>query len=553
MSEHDPSVYEADERLRKAVIYVRVSSLKQKSDGDGLRSQERVCRDYARYKGLRPIRVFSDAMTGSVAARPGMEEMLRFLRKHKRENMACVIDDISRLARDYITHMTLRAEIREAGGELLSPSIEFSDDPTAQFPEKLRALVVEEERINNAKRSASRMRARMQGGFWPLREPNGYAFEKGGRGVGGKVLVRVEPVASILAEALERFATGELGSQMEVKRFLDRHPAFPKNRHGEVHKQKIKKLLSNPLYAGYICYPEWDIPLTKAHHEPLISLATHEKVLERLSGRSISIPVRQTINPAFPLRGFICCADCSVPYKASFSRGRSNTYGYYVCQTKSCDSYGRSVRKEKLEKEFDDLLQTVRPDETLVRIASRLFKSVWEKNIKDFHARRRAALDAAKAVEKKIEGLVDRILESSQPRMIAVYEKEMDRLEKQRVRTLDDAERFARENGGAEPNFETAYRTAIAFLSNPCIYWRSGRINEQRAVLKLTFADRLQYCRKTGYRTAPISLPFRVLSQLQNVESSLVPRAGLEPALCCQKRILSPPRLPIPPPGQAGN
>jgi hypothetical protein len=30
---------------------------------------------------------------------------------------------------------------------------------------------------------------------------------------------------------------------------------------------------------------------------------------------------------------------------------------------------------------------------------------------------------------------------------------------------------------------------------------------------------------------------------------SMVPRAGLEPALDCSKRILSPQRLPIPPPG----
>ncbi len=30
----------------------------------------------------------------------------------------------------------------------------------------------------------------------------------------------------------------------------------------------------------------------------------------------------------------------------------------------------------------------------------------------------------------------------------------------------------------------------------------------------------------------------------------MVPRAGLEPALCCQKRILNPSRLPIPPPGR---
>ena len=31
------------------------------------------------------------------------------------------------------------------------------------------------------------------------------------------------------------------------------------------------------------------------------------------------------------------------------------------------------------------------------------------------------------------------------------------------------------------------------------------------------------------------------------MDSPMVPPAGLEPALCCQKRILNPSRLPIPP------
>ena len=34
--------------------------------------------------------------------------------------------------------------------------------------------------------------------------------------------------------------------------------------------------------------------------------------------------------------------------------------------------------------------------------------------------------------------------------------------------------------------------------------------------------------------------------------SSLVPRVGIEPTLCCQNWILNPARLPVPPPKQAG-
>ena len=36
---------------KQAVVYCRVSSIKQTKDGDGLRSQETRCRDFATRKG----------------------------------------------------------------------------------------------------------------------------------------------------------------------------------------------------------------------------------------------------------------------------------------------------------------------------------------------------------------------------------------------------------------------------------------------------------------------------------------------------------------------
>ncbi len=56
----------------KAVIYCRVSNVKQTTRGDGLGSQETRCREYAGYKGYSVEAVFTDDMSGGVADRPGM-------------------------------------------------------------------------------------------------------------------------------------------------------------------------------------------------------------------------------------------------------------------------------------------------------------------------------------------------------------------------------------------------------------------------------------------------------------------------------------------------
>lgn len=120
----------------KAVIYARVSSTAQTKRGDGLGSQETRCREYARMKGYQVANVFSDDMSGSLATRPGMVAMLQYLRKNRKDRLAVIIDDVSRLARGLEAHLTLRTAIADAGGRLESPSIEFGEDSDSLLVEK---------------------------------------------------------------------------------------------------------------------------------------------------------------------------------------------------------------------------------------------------------------------------------------------------------------------------------------------------------------------------------------------------------------------------------
>lgn len=91
---------------QKAVIYARVSSVKQVKKGDGLGSQETRCREYAGHKNYQVIESFRDeGVSGSMINRPGMQAMLKFIKKHKQEKLIVIIDDISRLARDLEAHI----------------------------------------------------------------------------------------------------------------------------------------------------------------------------------------------------------------------------------------------------------------------------------------------------------------------------------------------------------------------------------------------------------------------------------------------------------------
>ena len=145
----------------QAVIYTRVSSVKQTVEGDGLRGQETRCRDFARRKGYQVEAVFQDDVSGSLTSRPGMKLMLAHLSKNKKRGTVVIIDDVSRLARGLEAHLALRAAIANAGGILESPSIEFGDDPDSQLVEYLLATVSQHARGKNAQQTVNRMRARL--------------------------------------------------------------------------------------------------------------------------------------------------------------------------------------------------------------------------------------------------------------------------------------------------------------------------------------------------------------------------------------------------------
>ena len=509
-------------RPQCAVIYCRVSSTKQVREGNGLSSQETRCREYAGFKKYEIAGVFGDDITGKLMRRSGIESMLAFLRQHRKERPIVLIDDISRLARDRQVYYDLRDAITLAGGVLESPSIRFGEDADSQFFEGLMVNVAQHQRQKNAEQTKNRMRARAMNGYWVFRAPIGYRFERvAGH---GKLLVRDEPLASIVAEALTGYASGRFETLVEVKRFLESQAAWPKDSHGEVHPERVTEIVSRPVYAGHITLPEWGLNLVPAKHEQLVSLATWQAVQNRRNGTA-KAPTRKDIRDDFPLRGFVTCGHCGEAYTACWSKGRSALYAYYLCDTKGCVAYRKSVRRDVIEGEFESLLRSLKPSEGLFNLAFAMFRDLWDAKLAGARTQGATLEKDVRAIERKIEQLLDRIVEAEGASLIAAYEK--------RIRDLETEKALMREKiascGKPIASFGETYRTAFDFLANPCRLWHSPRLEDRRAVLKLVFAERLPYVRNEGYRTAKISMPFKLLGSMETDKKLMVRPRGLEP------------------------
>ncbi len=510
-----------------AVIYCRVSSVAQVEDGHGLESQETRCREYARRKGYKVVETFFEkAVSGGVQQRPSFTAMLNYIRDSKLNGVVIIIDDISRFARDIEGHWALRHALKDIGGKLESPQIKFGEDSDSVLVENLLASVSQHQRQKNGEQTKNRMRARALNGYWVFRAPIGLRYQKTPRH--GNLLVRDEPVASIVQEALEGFATGRFETQSEVKRFLDNQSAFPKDkRSGEVRFEEVSRLMRRPHYAGYLEVPEWDVPLRKGKHEGLISYETFSKVQDRLNGAS-KAPARKDVSEDFPLRGFILCGDCNNPLTANWSKSKTGKkHPYYLCFHKGCESYRKSIRKSDLEGAFTTLLEKLQPKAELLTLAKAMFINAWEQRLSQAKAQTGGLKQAIAKTDADINQLLDRIVETNNDKVIAAYETRIEKLEKEK-RILEEK---LTKNTPPAGRFDEMFELATAFLANPRKLWDSGQIHWQRTVLRLAFIERLAYSRKTGLRTPDLALPFKVLQGISIGESKMAEREGFEPSI----------------------
>ena len=189
----------------RAVIYCRVSSTRQKTEGGGLDSQEHRCRQYAAAQGYDVEAVFPDDASGGgdFIKRPGMVALLSFLDAQPDKKYVVIFDDLKRFARDTEFHFKLRHAFAERGATVECLNFNFEDTPEGKFIETIVAAHGELEREQNRRQVRQKMVARIEKGYWVFHAPVGYRYASDR--THGKLLVRDEPLASIVQEALEVF------------------------------------------------------------------------------------------------------------------------------------------------------------------------------------------------------------------------------------------------------------------------------------------------------------------------------------------------------------
>ena len=433
-----------------------------------------------------------------------------------------IFDDLKRFARDVEFHIKLRREFANRGARIECLNFSFEDTPEGKFIETIIAAQGELEREQNRRQVKQKMMARVEKGYWVFQAPVGYKFATDR--MHGKLLVPDDLIAECLREAFNGYANGRFRSQAEVQRFLESKPEFPKDQpNGKIRAWKVSKILRNPIYAGYVQAKKWGVPLRRGHHEPLISFATHEQILQNLKQGSRSA-ARADFSPDFPLRGHVHCSCCGNAMTGAWSKGKYKHYAYYRCETRGCSQKSKSVPKAKLEDGFEEVLKSLQPTKQLVDLAIAMFKDAWNGRLDAAKAERAAWGEKVVVADKSILELVDRLVETQNATVIKAIEAKIEKLEREKIVLSEKAEQPL----PSTARFEECMELSMRFLSKPWEIYKNGSYAVRQTVLRLVFSEPLTFTPEGVYGTPKTTLPFKVLGAFSAKKCEMVLQGRIE-------------------------
>ena len=190
----------------------------------------------------------------------------------------------------------------------------------------------------------------------------------------------------LVRKAFELVATRSYGLEEVLRRITVLGLVTKRGR--SLTKQTLSQVLRNQLYAGWVVSGDNKV---KGIHEPLVSQSLFDAVQDALDGKKSAPVVHKTVNPEFPLKGFVRCAGCEKKLTAGFVKGRRRT------RTRATGAGIQSVRPEsaragKIEGTFLRILSLMVPTQELINRLPEIAKTYWVNGLGEDHDRAKDAL-----------------------------------------------------------------------------------------------------------------------------------------------------------------
>ena len=509
---------------REGLVYARVSSKRQETEGSGLDSQEKRCLDDLRTINVPHHRTFRDSFSGGgdFMRRPAMREMLSYIDANPHRKFVVVFDDISRFARDVIFHLKLRTEFKAREVLLRCPNYNFDESEEGEFVELIFAGKAELDRKQNRRQVIQKMKARMELGYWPFSRKRGYDTVQDV--AHGKILVPNKEGETVMREALEGFASARFIRKVDVARYLHKNSFWKKSkRPAEKYIDEVTEMLTDVVNCGDVEYLPWGVTRRKGRHQGIISIAAFEMIQRRLKKEDSKVRVRMDISPEFPLRGLILCPGCNAKMTGAPSKGRPKQYPYYYCWNKKCELYGKTRRKADVERDFESLLNQTRLKDDVSDVVQEIFDRVWKEEIHFYKQEESKKENQKQFLEQKVRDLTELARVTRSDVLRQTYEKQIEEV----ATAINNATDNTKRDLGVP--YRTALSKATGMLKNPINIWGNVDVNEKHRLFYFLFEAKIPYSKEEGFRTAKKLSVTRIFEEFCDENSDTVDSRGFEP------------------------
>ncbi len=217
------------------------------------------------------------------------------------------------------------------------------------------------------KRTSDGLYQSMSVGRWVNKAPFGYINARDSE---GKPVLQVDEEKAYMVRAIYRSYINGM-EMVEISRSVKAN-GFKLTGNGA-----IRRVLSNPLYAGLIQLPKHgnNAPrIVQGIHPAIISEADYWAVQDILNGKNKRQPVSK--RSEVWLKGALHCAECGRKMTAGNSRGKSGKYFWYYL----CREHRKNYSAKDLHRQMNEILALLSlPAESIQRISDRLKGMVEDK------------------------------------------------------------------------------------------------------------------------------------------------------------------------------
>jgi site-specific DNA recombinase len=331
--------------MKKAYLYIRVSTDEQAEKGYSLRHQEERLRQYCQLQHIEIVDLFKEDHSAKTFERPAFRQMLALMKKNRGKANLLLFLKWDRFSRNTGDAYGMIGQLNKMGIE--PQAIEQPLDLSVPENKMMLAFYLAAPEVENHRKALNvidGMRRSVKEGRYVTTAPKGY---KNSRDETNRPIIVPGEHAWVVTWVFEQLASGAYN----VKEIWKQAKAKGLN----VSKSNIWYLLRNPIYFGKILLPAYkseEARLVKGIHEPLISEELFYTVQDILDGRKRKVPSKNTAREEYPLRGYLRCRKCGGNLTASSSKGNGGMYYYYHCTTKCGERFKAELANEKFVEEL---------------------------------------------------------------------------------------------------------------------------------------------------------------------------------------------------------